>query len=51
MFGKTLAEFLTGADEASLPVPITSTVPVAGNYFKQELLKLAFATNQFIKSF
>lgn len=51
MFGKSLAELMTGASEETLPVPVTSPEPVSNRALKTGLLHSAFAANQFIKSF
>ena len=51
MFGKALAELLTGASEDTLPVPFTPLDPVSKRTMKTGFYHTAFAANQCIKSF
>ncbi|GAA6165497.1 FAD-binding oxidoreductase [Pelagimonas sp. KU-00592-HH] len=51
MFGKALAELLTGASEDTLPVPFTALDPVSNRTMKTGFYHTAFAANQCIKSF
>jgi len=51
VFGRAMAELLTGMDRADLPLPITEmqTVPSAPVYSR--LYQAAFTANQVVKSF
>lgn len=51
MFGRALANLLTGADEQTLPVPVTDLKPVAARGLKVRFYETVFAANQFFKSF
>lgn len=51
MFGRALAELLTGGGEAALPVPVTAPRPVRARAAKEMLLDAAFAANQIWKGF
>lgn len=46
MFGRALAEILTGADPAGLPVPVTDVKPVANRALKIGFYRAAFAAAQ-----
>ena len=50
MFGRALAELLTGADEHTLPVPVTDLKPVAARGLKARFYETVFTANQFFKS-
>ncbi len=50
MFGKAMAEMLSGGQEQDLPLPITATGAVSGRDLKARLYQAAFTANQFIKS-
>lgn len=50
MFGRALAEILTGADLASLPVPVTDVKPVANRALKIGFYRAAFAATQMWRS-
>ncbi|MEM9060976.1 MAG: FAD-binding oxidoreductase [Pseudomonadota bacterium] len=50
MFGRSIAELLTGADEETLPVPVTGLAPVANRDLKARFYGMAFAANQLWKS-
>lgn len=51
MFGKALANLMTGAPEDSLPVPISGLKAVSNRTVKSGFYGSAFAVNQLIKSF
>ena len=50
MFGRALVDILTGADVASLPVPVTDVKPVANRALKIGFYRAAFAATQFWRS-
>lgn len=50
MFGRAMAELVTGADEDMLPVPITSMKPAFAGGLQNRVLKAAFAANQLVRS-
>lgn len=50
VFGKAMAELLTGADKADLPLPITPLTTVRSAPFYKRLYQTAFTANQMIKS-
>lgn len=51
MFGRSLADLLTGADENSLPVPVSDLVPIPARGMKARFYETAFTANQILKSF
>ncbi|MDQ2091830.1 NAD(P)/FAD-dependent oxidoreductase [Marimonas arenosa] len=51
MFGRALAELLTGASDSSLPIPITAPKPIPFRTLKTGFYHTAFAANQLLKSF
>ena len=51
IFGKALADLLTGGDPADLPLPITAMTTVSTAPVMQRLYNAAFTANQFIRSF
>lgn len=50
IFGKAMADLMTGADEATLPVPVTDVEPVRARTLKTGFYHTAFAANQMLKS-
>ncbi|WP_127115683.1 NAD(P)/FAD-dependent oxidoreductase [Shimia sediminis] len=50
IFGKAMADLMTGADEATLPVPVTDVEPVSARTLKTGFYHTAFAANQMLKS-
>ena len=50
VFGKAMAELLTGAPRTDLPLPITSLTTVPSAPFYKRLYQSAFTLNQMIKS-
>ncbi len=50
VFGKAMAELLTGADKADLPLPITPLTTVPSAPFYKRLYQTAFTANQLIRS-
>ncbi|MEQ9039029.1 MAG: FAD-binding oxidoreductase [Silicimonas sp.] len=50
MFGRALVDILTGADMASLPVPVSDVKPVANRALKIGFYRAAFAATQFWRS-
>lgn len=50
MFGKAMAELLTGGHEDDLPLPVTSVKPVSSAPIMSRLYDVAFTANQFYKS-
>ncbi|MDB6176404.1 FAD-binding oxidoreductase [Paracoccus sp. Z330] len=51
MFGKALAELMTGADESVLPVPVSGMKRVSHRALKAGFYESAFTMNQLLKSF
>ncbi|SNT76320.1 NAD(P)/FAD-dependent oxidoreductase [Paracoccus seriniphilus] len=51
MFGKALAELMTGATEDTLPIPVTGLKPAANRTLKAGIYETAFTMNQLMKSF
>ncbi|PIE12456.1 MAG: FAD-dependent oxidoreductase [Rhodobacterales bacterium] len=49
MFGKSIADLLTGAEESTLPIPLTALRPVSNRTMKTGFYHTAFAANQLIK--
>ncbi len=50
LFGKAMADLLTGMDKADLPLPITSLTTVPSAPFVSRLYQAAFTANQVAKS-
>ena len=50
VFGKAMAELLTGADKADLPLPISSLTPVRSAPFFKRIYQTAFTANQVLNS-
>lgn len=50
IFGRAMAELLTGGREADLPLPISDPTPASGRHVRKWLYQTAFTANQFIKS-
>ena len=50
IFGKALADLMTGADESALPIPVTDVVPESFRTLKTGFFHTAFAANQLWKS-
>ena len=50
MFGRAMAELLTGADEEMLPVPVTEMKPVFARGVRRGAMQTALAANQLFKS-
>ena len=50
IFGKAMADLMTGADEASLPLPVTDVAPESLRLLKTGFFHTAFAANQLWKS-
>lgn len=50
MFGQALADLLSGAEEDTLPVPVTDLAPVPRRGLKAEVYDTAFTANQIWKS-
>ena len=50
VFGKAMAELLTGTDKKELPLPITALSTVPSAPFYKRLYQTAFTANQLIKS-
>ena len=50
VFGKAMAELLTGADKADLPLPITPLTTVPSAPFYKRLYQTAFTANQLVRS-
>lgn len=50
VFGKAMAELLSGGDKADLPLPITELTTVASAPFYKRLYQSAFTANQLINS-
>ncbi len=50
VFGKAMAELLTGADKDDLPLPISALTTVPSAPFYKRLYQTAFAANQLIRS-
>lgn len=50
LFGRTMAELLTGMDHADLPLPITKMARVASAPFVSRLYQAAFTANQILKA-
>lgn len=50
LFGKAMAELLSGGDEAQLPLPITNLKPLASAPVMSRLYSTAFTFNQFIEN-
>jgi len=50
MFGETMADLLTGMDEADLPLPITKLTAVASARFMTRMYQSAFTANQIVKA-
>ncbi|MBE1282507.1 MAG: FAD-dependent oxidoreductase [Rhodobacteraceae bacterium] len=51
MFGKALADLMSGTDTDSLPIPVTDLQAVSGRSLKTGFYHTAFAAHQLIKSF
>lgn len=51
IFGKAMAELLTGGKEEDLPLPVSDPQTVASASLMSKLYQTAFTANQFIKSF
>ncbi|MEM6462641.1 MAG: FAD-binding oxidoreductase [Pseudomonadota bacterium] len=50
MFGRALANLLSGADEKTLPVPVTDLKPVQARGLKAQFYETVFTANQIFKS-
>ena len=50
MFGKAMAELLSGGQEADLPIPITDMKPARARVLMSQLYQAAFTANQLAKS-
>ncbi len=50
MFGKAMAQLLTGLDPAELPLPVSTLQPVRSAPLYSRLYQTAFAANQIIRS-
>lgn len=50
MFGRAMAELLTGADEDTLPVPVTNMKPVFARGLRRSAMQAALAANQIVRS-
>lgn len=50
IFGKAMADLLTGGDEADLPMSVTDVAPAPARALKAGFYRMAFAANQMIKS-
>ena len=50
MFGKAMAELLSGGQEADLPIPITDMKPARARALMSQLYQAAFTANQLAKS-
>jgi len=50
VFGKAMADLLTGTDKSDLPLPITQMYRAPAAQFKSRLFQLAFTANQIMKS-
>lgn len=50
MFGKVMAELVSGGREDALPIPVTDLRPAPNRALKSRLYELTFAANQFVKS-
>ena len=51
VFGKAMAEHLSGGREEDLPLPVSQAKPVFARPIRARLYDVAFAANQLIKSF
>ncbi len=51
VFGRAMAELLTGADPASLPLPLSTPREVAAAGLRARVFRAAFAANQVLKGF
>ena len=51
MFGRAMAALLTGADEDTLPVPITDMKPAFARGLQNRVMQTAFTANQLVRSF
>ncbi len=51
IFGKAMAELLTGGNEEDLPLPITDVKPAPRGALMSRLYQAAFTANQLVKSF
>lgn len=50
VFGKAMADLLSGGDEADLPMPVTDVEPARGGRLQRGFYKAVFAANQLFKS-
>ena len=50
VFGRAMAELLTGTNRSDLPLPMTELHTVTGAAFYSRLYQTAFTANQVIKS-
>jgi glycine/D-amino acid oxidase-like deaminating enzyme len=50
VFGKAMADLLSGGDEADLPMPVTDVEPARAGRLQAGFYKVAFAANQLFKS-
>ena len=50
LFGRSMADLLTGADEDTLPVPVTDMKPVVARELRRGAMQAALAANQLFKS-
>ena len=50
MFGKAMAELLSGGQEADLPIPITDMKPARARVLMSQLYQAAFTANQLARS-
>ena len=50
MFGKAMAELVSGGREDSLPIPVTDLRPAPNRALKSNFYKVVFAANQLVKS-
>ena len=50
LFGRSMADLLTGADEDTLPVPVTDMKPVVARKLRRGAMQAALAANQLFKS-
>jgi glycine/D-amino acid oxidase-like deaminating enzyme len=51
MFGKAMAELLSGGDEQALPMPVTEMRPVRSGWAQGPFYRAVFAANQFWRGF
>jgi glycine/D-amino acid oxidase-like deaminating enzyme len=49
VFGKAMADLLTGMDPAELPLPMSDMRTVRGGPMRARLYEVAFAANQIVK--